>query len=116
MGLDARIASMRSFFSSTSPIHVWGRRAAVLGVLASAIACTPEIGDKCVLSTDCSVRGDRLCDNSQPGGYCTVFNCKGSDCPDQAACVLFNAAVQGCGFDDRAGNFGGRTARSFCVA
>lgn len=85
-------------------------------LVAAAAGCTPEIGDKCVLSTDCSIRGDRLCDTSQPGGYCTVFNCQGDSCPDKAACVLFNAAVQGCGFDDRSGPTGSRTARSFCVA
>lgn len=77
--------------------------------------CTPEIGDKCVLSTDCSTRGDRLCDTSQPDGYCTQFNCRANSCPDEAACVRFNAAVPGCGYDDRAGAGGSRVARSFCV-
>ena len=91
-------------------------RLSLLGLVAQALSCTPEIGDKCVLSTDCSVRGDRLCDTAQPGGYCTIFNCKGNGCPDKAACLLFNAALQGCGFDDRAGSFGSRTARSFCIA
>jgi hypothetical protein len=86
---------------------------ALLGALA---ACTPSIGDKCVLSTDCSTRGDRLCDTSQPEGYCTQFNCQKNQCPDQAACVLFNAAVPGCGYDDRSGGYGSRVARSFCVA
>src|SRR3954454_15461945 len=79
-------------------------------------ACTPEIGDKCVLSTDCSTRGDRLCDTSQPDGYCTQFNCAKNACPDEAACVLFNSNVPGCGYDDRAGGYGSRVARSFCVA
>jgi hypothetical protein len=87
--------------------------AALLGVLAG---CTPSIGDKCVLSTDCSTRGDRLCDTSQPDGYCTQFNCPKNGCPDDAACVLFNANVPGCGYDDRAGGYGSRVARSFCVA
>ncbi len=89
-----------------------------LSVLGSALAlgalgCTPSIGDKCVLSTDCSVRGDRLCDTAEPGGYCTIFNCSGNLCPDQAACVLFHAAVQGCGYDDRRAS---RTGRTFCMA
>jgi hypothetical protein len=98
----------------------WSKEAPAFVRIAMAVSvvagCTPEIGDKCVLSTDCSIRGDRLCDTSQPGGYCTVFNCRGDSCPDKAACVLFNGAIQGCGFDDRAGPFGSRTARSFCVA
>src|SRR4051812_38010306 len=72
--------------------------AAVIGMLAG---CTPSIGDKCVLSTDCSTRGDRLCDTSQPDGYCTQFNCSKNGCPDDSACVLFNANVPGCGYDDR---------------
>src|SRR3954471_3131253 len=81
-----------------------------------ALGCTPSIGDKCVLSTDCSTRGDRLCDTSQPDGYCTQFNCAKNGCPDEAACVLFNSNVPGCGYDDRAGGYGSRVARSFCVA
>jgi hypothetical protein len=83
---------------------------------AGVSGCRPEIGDKCIISTDCSTRGDRLCDTSQPSGYCTQFNCKKDSCPDEAACVLFNAAVPGCGYDDRAGPYGSRVARSFCVA
>lgn len=93
-----------------------GSIAVALGALSSLAGCTPEIGDKCVLSTDCSTRGDRLCDTSQPDGYCTQFNCSKNSCPDEAACVLFNAAVPGCGYDDRAGGYGSRVARSFCVA
>jgi hypothetical protein len=84
--------------------------------LVTLSACTPSIGDKCVLSTDCSTRGDRLCDTSQPDGYCTQFNCSKNSCPDQAACVLFNAGIQGCGYDDRSGGYGSRVARAFCVA
>jgi hypothetical protein len=83
--------------------------------LAAIASCTPEIGDKCILSTDCSVRSDRICDTSQPSGYCTQ-NCRGNSCPDKAACVLYNTAIQGCGFDDRQGPFGSRVARSFCTA
>lgn len=97
------------------PVRLLG----LLLVLAAALlvgGCTPEIGDKCVLSTDCSTRGDRLCDTSQPGGYCTQFNCSKNSCPNEAACVLFNAAIPGCGYDDRAGQYGSRIARSFCAA
>jgi hypothetical protein len=84
--------------------------------LGTVTACTPKIGDKCVLSTDCSTQGDRLCDTSQPGGYCTEFNCVANGCPDQAACVLFDAALPGCTYDDRAGAYGSRVARGFCMA
>jgi hypothetical protein len=88
-------------------------RPLLLIALLVLAGCTPSIGDKCVLSTDCSIRGDRLCDTSQPDGYCTIFNCRGNLCPDEAACVLFNAAVQGCGYSDRAPS---RTGRTFCMA
>ncbi len=80
-------------------------------------SCTPEIGDKCVISTDCSIRGERLCDTSQPGGYCTQLNCRANACPeDEGTCVLFNGSLPGCGFDDRSGPSGSRVGRSFCVA
>lgn len=70
-----------------------------------AFGCKPQIGDKCTVSTDCSQTGDRLCDISQPGGYCTVFNCepKGSNaaaaCPKEASCIAYASdpsSVPGC--------------------
>ncbi len=98
------------------------------------LACQPSIGDRCNLSTDCSQRGDRLCDRSQgaayrtrldvdggqevlvglppSGGYCTIFNCVGNGCPDEAACVVAGGAVPGCGYTDRGVS---RSARSFCL-
>jgi hypothetical protein len=88
----------------------------LLALLVIAVAaCSPEIGDKCQISTDCSIRGDRLCDISQPGGYCTQLNCRANSCADDAACILFYSAVPGCTFDDRSGTFGSRVARSFCM-
>ncbi len=109
---------MRSFFAAVSIL--WRARLALVGaaLLALAIsqACSPAIGDKCIVSTDCSVQGDRLCDTSQPDGYCTQLNCRGNDCADEAACVLFNSAVPGCNYDDRTGGYGSRIARSFCMA
>jgi hypothetical protein len=89
---------------------------AVGGVLATVAACTPSIGDKCQVSTDCSLQGDRLCDTSQPQGYCTQLNCQGGSCADNASCVLFGSAIPGCGYNDRSGPFGSRLARSFCTA
>jgi hypothetical protein len=68
---------------------------------AAELGCQPSIGDPCVQSTDCSIRGDRLCDTSQPGGYCTVLQCLGNTCPSGASCVALNPAVPGCSYDDR---------------
>jgi hypothetical protein len=83
------------------------------GALAGAVACTPHIGDRCVLNTDCSISNNRSCDTSQPNGYCTVFNCAGNTCPDKAACVEFEPNVPGCPPDDYASP--SRTGRSFCM-
>ena len=85
----------------------------VLGVTAAA-ACAPAIGDDCELSTDCSQLGDRLCDTTQPGGYCTIFNCEPDTCPD-AMCVGFNFKLDpACGAADD-GRWG-RFERTFCMA
>jgi hypothetical protein len=62
---------------------------AVLTIVAAA-GCQPRIGDGCGNSQNCSINGDRLCDNSQPGGYCLVFDCQPDACPDDAVCVRFN--------------------------
>ncbi|HTQ05931.1 MAG TPA: hypothetical protein VMI54_18850 [Polyangiaceae bacterium] len=91
-----------------------------LVLAAGMAACKPQIGGRCTTSTDCSQTGDRLCDISQPGGYCTIFNCEpeGSNastkCPDEAACIALGESpspVPGCENDL------GSTAyqRSFCL-
>lgn len=63
--------------------------AALAVALAGAAACSSEIGDSCTLSTDCSPNGDRFCDNSQPGGYCTIAGCDSESCPGGSVCVRF---------------------------
>src|SRR5215472_17578476 len=88
-------------------------RVALAGVALALAACTPHIGDRCTLNTDCSISNTRQCDNSQPNGYCTVFNCSPNSCPDNAACVDFQASVPGCPYDDYASP--SRSARSFCM-
>lgn len=61
----------------------------LLSALLLAAACGEEIGDECSLSADCSPQGDRFCDISSPGGYCTVIGCDFDSCPDEAVCVRF---------------------------
>ena len=90
--------------------------AASVTLSATALAaCTPDIGDSCSLSTDCASDGTRICDTSEPGGYCTVLNCTGNNlgsvCPDSAYCVLFNANVPGCPFSAQTTS---RTGESQC--
>jgi hypothetical protein len=82
-----------------------------LGVFAG---CKPKIGDSCDVSTDCSINGDRLCDTTQPGGYCTVFNCEPGTCPDEAICIAYGnvpSAAKEC--SDQQG--GQRLQRTFCL-
>jgi len=82
-----------SAFSSGSPLT----RLALLVICgvgaALALGCTPKIGDECTVSTNCSTAGDRLCDITQPGGYCTVFNCEPGSCPADSACVNFGTSL-----------------------
>jgi hypothetical protein len=67
----------------------------VLGVgLALAAGCAPEIGDKCSTALDCSAQGSRLCDRTQPGGYCTLAGCDNGTCPSEAVCVKFRPAEE----------------------
>ena len=80
--------------------------------MTALAGCQPQIGNQCALNTDCSVDGTRQCDTSMPGGYCTIFNCGPNSCPDQSACYLFYADLQGCPYNDHQPS---RTAHSFCM-
>ncbi len=66
-------------------------RLCLLTALVTSVlsGCQPKIGDDCLGSADCSQQGDRLCDTSQPDGYCTAFNCEPDRCPEEAVCVGF---------------------------
>ncbi len=84
--------------------------ALVLGM--AGLACAPKIGDNCSSSTDCSQNGDRLCDTTQPGGYCTVFNCEPDTCPTEAQCVAFDDQLAPSCPDPQAW---ARFERTFCM-
>lgn len=51
--------------------------------------CSREIGDSCETSVDCDVQNKRICDLTQPGGYCTLRGCEKGTCPEEAVCVMF---------------------------
>jgi hypothetical protein len=69
-------------------------RVLFLAVLSAlSVACGHKIGDECKTSVDCSQGGERLCDITQPGGYCTVFNCEPGTCPEEAACIAYGASL-----------------------
>jgi len=99
------------FRPSLGPVFVLSATLA----LGGAAGCTPQIGDDCSTSLDCSTQGDRLCDTTQPGGYCTIFNCEPDTCPeDEASCVAFNNELDpACGSVDD-GEWA-RFERSFCM-
>lgn len=86
----------------------------VAALLAGYAGCKPKIGDDCRISTDCSAAGDRLCDITAPGGYCTVFSCEPGTCPDgESLCVEFGAQRSPLCEDHQAPS---PYARTFCMA
>ncbi len=88
--------------------------ALALSALALGLsACSPTIGASCTQSTDCSSQGNRVCDNSQPDGYCTVFGCADNSCPDHAVCLTFAVALPGCAYNDYEAP--ARTMRTLCL-
>ncbi|HEX2573820.1 MAG TPA: hypothetical protein VH877_30000, partial [Polyangia bacterium] len=52
-------------------------------------ACGNQIGASCRVNLDCSALGDRFCDVSAPGGYCTVEGCDNRSCPSGSVCIRF---------------------------
>lgn len=60
-----------------------------LVLAAAAAGCGREIGDECRTSADCDPNGQRACDLSQPGGYCTIVGCDGDSCPEDSACIRY---------------------------
>ncbi len=88
--------------------------AALVGLASAVLAgCSPKIGSKCVLNTDCGTSGALVCDTSQPYGYCTQFNCTPNSCQDHAVCIEFLPSVPGCPYDDYTSP--SRTGRTFCL-
>jgi hypothetical protein len=62
----------------------------VLLVAAGAAAgCAKQIGDECTTAADCNPNGTRSCDQSQPGGYCTIQGCDETSCPSEAVCIRY---------------------------
>jgi hypothetical protein len=75
-------------------------RSIVLALLAllGLAACQAKIGAECLRSTDCSIRGERICDLSHRvndqgvvaasgKGECTIEGCGRDSCPKEAACI-----------------------------
>ena len=60
-----------------------------LAAAAALAGCGSNIGDACIVSSDCDPNGTRICDTSQRAGYCTIQGCDYDTCPDEATCVRF---------------------------
>lgn len=61
-----------------------------LAIALFAVGCGKEIGDPCVVNSDCDpTGGQRLCIDQNNEGYCTIQGCDYSTCPDEAVCVRF---------------------------
>jgi len=86
-----------------------------LVALFMTAGCTPKIGDDCTGSLDCSQTGDRLCDATQPSGYCTIFGCEPDKCPEgDGVCVAFESVLDpSCGPKDD--SQWARFERNFCM-
>ncbi len=66
----------------------------LLAVLAlGGSGCGKKIGDDCQTASDCDPNGTRICDLSQPGGYCTVLGCDETTCPGEATCIRYFPAA-----------------------
>lgn len=61
----------------------------LLPLFGGGAGCGKEIGDSCIVSSDCSDDGSRQCDSSSRGGYCTIQGCDYATCPSEAACIRF---------------------------
>jgi len=63
-------------------------------IAATAVSCAAQIGDSCTTNSDCGT--GRICDRSQPDGYCTLASCDRAECPDEAVCVDFGDQSRYC--------------------
>jgi hypothetical protein len=88
----------------------------LLPILALAfLGCQPKIGDDCVTDLDCSQSGDRICDTTQPDGYCTQVDCDPSSCPEkESICISFNDALSTVGVCNSRGQVS-PYRRTFCM-
>jgi hypothetical protein len=112
---DFHAVSERRVRAHTLPESVC---AAVFLLLASlATACQRGIGDECETALNCSSSATRLCDQTQPHGYCTLAGCDVATCPSDSVCVRFWPRVERPAEADRLGtNYCMRTCdeRSDC--
>jgi hypothetical protein len=65
-------------------------KALLVIALVAAAGCGSQIGDACIVNSDCDPAGTRTCiDTNEKGGYCTIQGCDYNTCPSEATCVRF---------------------------
>jgi len=69
-------------------------RLVILAAVLLTTACSAGIGDSCSVNSDCGT--DRICDTSQPNGYCTSADCLRTPCPSDAECIEYADQVSYC--------------------
>lgn len=91
-------------------------RPALLFLIALCAGCGAEIGDSCIVSTDCAVDGTRACDLNSTGGYCTIAGCDYGTCPSEATCVrFFTGSFTNKTCDPATEDAGGTTSTNDCT-
>jgi hypothetical protein len=63
----------------------------VIAIALIAGACGKQIGDACIVDSDCDPNGTRICltGGNETDGYCTIQGCDYNTCPSEAACIRF---------------------------
>ncbi len=90
-------------------------RPALLLIAALCVGCGAEIGDACIVSTDCAQDGTRSCDLNSNGGYCTIAGCDYGTCPSEAECVsFFTGSFSNKTCDPATEDLGGTTGTDDC--
>lgn len=78
--------------SLARPLRLALAAAAGLAALTLSTGCGKEIGDECIVSTDCGSDVNLVCDVASLNGYCTIPGCDFGTCPDEAVCIRFFTA------------------------
>ncbi len=86
--------SRRAVGLLTVVVRIFALPALLWSVLSFA-GCTAQIGGACGTNVDCSPLGDRFCDLSSPGGYCTIEGCNDTSCPNNSVCIRFFTLQRG---------------------
>lgn len=66
----------------------------LLALAPLAIGCGAQVGDECEVQTDCGA--GLICEQSLPGGYCTLTDCERDGCPEEGVCIRFATNVSYC--------------------